>query len=41
VGLVVVGFYEGLHGTPEAWLALVPGLGFSLAPLPLLDDMLM
>jgi len=41
VGLIVVGFYEGLHGTPEAWLALVPGIGFSLAPLPLLDDMLM
>jgi hypothetical protein len=40
-GLIVVGFYEGLRSTPWAWIALLPGLGFFLAPLPLLDDLLM
>jgi len=41
VGLIVVGCYEGLRGTPEAWFALAPGLGFLLAPLPLAEDLLM
>jgi len=38
-GLFVVAFYMGLHGRGAAWLALVPGIGFLLAALPMLEDL--
>jgi len=38
-GLFVVAFYMGLHGHGWAWLALLPGIGFLLAALPMLEDL--
>jgi len=38
-GLFVVAFYMGLQGHGAAWLALVPGIGFFLGALPLLEDL--
>jgi len=38
-GLFVAAFSMGLQGHGAAWLALVPGIGFFLAALPMLEDL--
>jgi hypothetical protein len=37
-GLFVVAFYQGLHGQPWAFLALLPGVGCLLAALLMFED---